>query len=140
MYSKELANLIGDSEHPFWLRGASKTMAIENNFAVAYISSDNTLIIQGAMGEIAGFQDGVPVPLFRDGGHAEIMQSVCACGDECPYFEAVASKATQIEVIDAGLHFEISIECEFSQFNILKNGSLYCIAIVFSVDDIMVVK
>ena len=102
---------------------------------VAFGYSDDNVVLCGAIDDEVGAYDGTTFHVTRDG---VLRTPDCNC-DECKYFEIAKRAASEIKAIwhnsgEATWSFETTIPHE--TFRIYEDGELFCIGIVFSLNDL----
>lgn len=135
MTSKELAAQLDGNKYDNEISKDQEALASDNGLVVVFGYSDDNVVLCGAIEDDVGAFDGTTLHVTRDG---VVWTPDCGC-DECKYFEVVKRAATEIKAIwhDTGepcWTFETAIPHE--TFRIYEDGELFCIGIVFSVDDL----
>lgn len=138
MTMKEFAKLLSGREYGMEITKDEEQQAANAGLVVAYGYSDDNVEFRGAIDSEIGAWDGTTVYLTKKG----ILEGP-ACNDaencECPYFTVARSAAKTIKVVwhDEGAPcwtFETDIPHE--TFNIYEDGELFCVGIVFSMEDL----
>jgi hypothetical protein len=109
-------------------------LAEENGLVVVYGCSDDLMEFRGAIYDEVSCYDGDTAYLDANG----ILESECD-DDDCPYFTKLKEGAKTIEAIwceNDDVSWSYKTDITHATFNIMKNGELYCIGIVFSINDL----
>ena len=116
---------------------ARKT-AEENGLVVVYGASDDLMEIDGAISDEADVYEGGVVYFNSDG--------VLRCPDcepalyDCPYYLREMEKAKKIKAVwcpkDSEAAWKYETDIPHATFRVFEDGELYCIGIVFSVEDL----
>lgn len=135
MTSKELAALLDGNQYDNEITKEQEATAADNGLVVAFGYSDDNVVLCGAIDDEVGAYDGTTFHVTRDG---VLRTPDCNC-DECKYFEIAKRAASEIKAIwhntgEATWTFETTIPHE--TFRIYENGELFCIGIVFSLNDL----
>lgn len=135
MTSKELAALLDGNQYDNEITKEQEATAADNGLVVAFGYSDDNVVLCGAIDDEVGAFDGTTFHVTRDG---VLWAPDCNC-DECKYFEIAKRAASEIKAIwhnsgEATWTFETTIPHE--TFRIYEDGELFCIGIVFSLNDL----
>lgn len=135
MTPKELAALLDGNQYDNEITKEQEAIAADNGLVVAFGYSDDNVVLCGAIDDEVGAFDGTTFHVTRDG---VLWAPDCNC-DECKYFEIAKRAASEIKAIwhnsgEATWTFETTIPHE--TFRIYENGELFCIGIVFSLNDL----
>ena len=135
MTSKELAALLDGNQYDNEITKEQEAIAADNGLVVAFGYSDDNVVLCGAIDDEVGAFDGTTFHVTRDG---VLWAPDCNC-DECKYFEVAKRAASEIKAIwhnsgEATWTFETTIPHE--TFRIYEDGELFCIGIVFSLNDL----
>ena len=135
MTSKELAALLDGNQYDNEITKEQEAIAADNGLVVAVGYSDDNVVLCGAIDDEVGAFDGTTFHVTRDG---VLWAPDCNC-DECKYFEIAKRAASEIRAIwhnsgEATWTFETTIPHE--TFRIYEDGELFCIGIVFSLNDL----
>lgn len=135
MTSKELAALLDGNQYDNEITKEQEAIAADNGLVVAFGYSDDNVVLCGAIDDEVGAFDGTTFHVTRDG---VLWAPDCNC-DECKYFEIAKRAASEIKAIwhnsgEATWTFETTIPHE--TFRIYEDGELFCIGIVFSLNDL----
>lgn len=116
---------------------ARKT-AKESGLVVVYGASDDLMELDGAIRDEASVYGGGTVYLDEDG-----LLKCPDCEPElynCPYYSRAREKAKWIAAVWCGegrkAAWEYNTEIPHATFRVLDDGELYCVGIVFSVEDL----
>ena len=104
---------------------------------VVYGYSDDNVELRGAIDEEVGAYDGTTIRLTKTG----VLQGpACDSAEncECPYFAAAKNAAKTIEAVwgAGGVSWTFETNIPHETFNIYEDGELFCVGIVFSVEDL----
>lgn len=135
MTSKELAALLDGNNYYNEIDKEQETIAAGNGLVVVFGYSDDNVELRGAIDDEVGAYDGTTFHVTRDG---VLQMPECNC-DKCKYFGIAKRAAAEIKAVwhntgDASWTFETAIPHE--TFRIYENGELFCIGIVFSLNDL----
>ena len=135
MTSKELAALLDGNQYDNEITKEQEAIAADNGLVVAFGYSDDNVVLCGAIDDEVGAFVGTTFHVTRDG---VLWAPDCNC-DECKYFEIAKRAASEIRAIwhnsgEATWTFETTIPHE--TFRIYEDGELFCIGIVFSLNDL----
>jgi len=135
MTAKELATLLNGGSYGSELSAEQKKMADDNNLVVVFGYSDDCVEFYGAIRDEVGAFDGVTVHVTQK-GVLERPQYGC---DDCEFFRLAKKAAVPIKAVwhDSGepcWTFETDIPHE--TFRIYEDGELFCIGIVFRLEDL----
>lgn len=135
MTPKELAALLDGNNYYNEITKEQETIAADNGLVVVFGCSDDNVELRGAIYDEVGAYDGTTFHVTQDG----VLQTPeCNC-DECKYFAIAKRAAAEIKAVwhntgDASWTFETTIPHE--TFRIYENGELFCIGIVFGLNDL----
>lgn len=135
MTPKELAALLDGNQYDNEITKEQEAIAADNGLVVAFGYSDDNVVLCGAIDDEVGAFDGTTFHVTRDG---VLWAPDCNC-DECKYFEIAKRAASEIKAIwhnsgEATWTFETTIPHE--TFRIYEDGELFCVGIVFSLNDL----
>ena len=104
---------------------------------VVYGYSDDNVELRGAIDEEVGAYDGTTIRLTKTG----VLQGpACDSAEncECPYFAAAKNAAKTIEAVwgAGGVSWTFETNIPHETFNIYEDGELFCVGIVFSMEDL----
>lgn len=137
MTAKEFAAGLSGRDYGNEITPFEEKRAKELGLVVVYGYSDDNVEFRGAIDdEVAAF-NGITVHLNK-GGLLFVPSPECT-SDECPYLRQAMQSAKSIKAVwhDGGnpcWTFETDIPHE--TFNIYEDGELFCVGIVFSVEDL----
>ena len=136
MTSKELAALLDCNQYGKEITKEQETLAKDNGLVVVYGYSDDNVELVGAFDDEVGAFDGTTFYVTREG----VLQEPDCGYDGCKYFEAAKANAQEIKAIWGNTgnpcwSFETTIPYE--TFRIYEDEELFCVGIVFSVDQIL---
>ena len=135
---KELAEMLSGREVGEEIVMGEERDIKEAGLVVVYGYSDDNVELCGAINDEVGSYNGGTVYLTKNG----ILEGpACSCAEdcECTYFDAARKNAKTIKAIwhDKGnpcWTFETDIPHE--TFNIYEDGELFCVGIVFNLEDL----
>ena len=135
MTPKELAALLDGNQYDNEITKEQEAIAADNGLVVAFGYSDDNVVLCGAIDDEVGAFDGTTFHVTRDG---VLWAPDCNC-DKCKYFEIAKRAASEIKAIwhnsgEATWTFETTIPHE--TFRIYEDGELFCVGIVFSLNDL----
>lgn len=135
MTSKEIAAQLDGNQYNKEITKEQEAIAADSGLVVVFGYSDDNVELCGAIDDEVVAYDGTTFLVTRGG---VLWAPDCDC-DECKYYEAAKKAATEIKAIwhDSGepcWTFEAAIPHE--TFRIYEDGELFCIGIVFSLDDL----
>ena len=135
MTSKELAAMLDGNQYGKEITKEQEALAAEKGLVVVFGYSDDTVELCGAIDDEEGAYEGTTFYVDRDG---VLREPDCGC-DECQYFGAAKRAAVEIKAVwhDSGepcWTYETTVPHE--TFQIYEDGELFCIGIVFSLDDL----
>jgi len=132
MTRKEFAQMLDGREYGYPQISKNEIeIAKDNGFVIVCGASDDLMEIEGAICDEGGCFDGGPVYFNHDG---VICQEDDADPEECSKINALWCDAKDEKGNVATWAYETDIPHE--AFKIWENGGLYCIGIVFSIDDV----
>lgn len=135
MTKEELASMLDGNQYDHEITKEQEMIAADSNLVVVFGYSDDDVEIRGEINDEVGAYNGTTFRVTRNG---VLRTPDCSC-DECEYFAFAKKTAAEIKAIwhdtgDACWTFETQIPHE--TFRIYEDGELFCIGIVFSVDDL----
>ena len=136
MTTKELAALLDGNQYGKEITKEQEAIAKDNGLVVVYGYSDDNVVLAGAFDDEVGAFDGTTFYVTRDG----VLQEPDCGYDGCKYYEAAKANAQEIKAIWGNTgnpcwSFETTIPHE--TFRIYEDEELFCVGIVFSVDQIL---
>lgn len=137
MTMKEFAKMLSGREYGMELTKDEERQAADAGLVVAYGYSDDNVELRGAIDEEVGAWDGTTIRLTKTG----VLQGpACDSAEncECPYFAAAKNAAKTIEAVwgAGGVSWTFETDIPHETFNIYEDGELFCVGIVFSVEDL----
>lgn len=137
MTMKEFAKMLSGREYGMELTKDEERQAADAGLVVAYGYSDDNVELRGAIDEEVGAWDGTTIRLTKTG----VLQGpTCDSAEncECPYFSAAKNAAKTIEAVwgAGGVSWTFETDIPHETFNIYEDGELFCVGIVFSVEDL----
>ena len=138
MTAKELAEILSGREYGMEIDSDERAIAKENGLVVVYGYSDDCAELEGAINDEVGCFDGGAFFVTKDG---DVMSAVADCGsDRCQYYQEALKKAKRIDAVwcdpESEAPWSYKTEIPHETFNIYEDGELFCIGIVFSVNDL----
>ena len=136
MTTKELTALLDGNRYGKEITKEQEALAKANGLVVVYGYSDDNVELVGAFDDEVGAFDGTTFYVTREG----VLQEPDCGYDGCKYFKAAKESAQEIKAIWGNTgnpcwSFETNIPHE--TFRIYEDEELFCIGIVFSVDQIL---
>lgn len=137
MTSKKLAALLDGNQYGNEITKEQEVLASDSDLVVVFGYSDDDVELRGKIDDELGAYNGCTFYVTRNG----ILHTPdCGCG-ECKYFAIAKSVAAEIKAVwhdtgEASWTFDTQIPHE--NFRIYDDGELFCIGIVFSVNDLPV--
>lgn len=133
---KEFAEMLSDRSAGEEITKDEERQAADLGLVVVYGESDDNVEFRGAIDEEVGAYNGATICLTKTGLFEEPHDF---CTQDCPFLAAALEKAKTIKAVwhDEGepcWTFETDIPHE--TFNIYEDGELFCVGIVFSVEDL----
>lgn len=134
---KEFAEMLSDRSIGEEICKDEKRRAADLGLVVAYGYSDDNVELRGAIDEEVGAYDGTTIRLTKTG----VLQGpACDSAEncECPYFAAAKNAAKTIEAMwgAGGVSWTFKTDIPHETFNIYEDGELFCVGIVFSMEDL----
>lgn len=135
MTSKELAAQLDGNQYGKEITKEQEAIAVDNGLVVVYGYSDDAVELLGCIDDEVGAYDGTTFHITREG----VLQEPDCGFDGCKYFEAAKKAAVNIKAVwhDTGnpcWTYETDIPHE--TFRIYDDGELFCVGIVFSLNDL----
>lgn len=134
--AKELATMLSGCQYGIEMSRYEEQMARENGLVVVFGRSDDNAEFRGAINDEAVCYDGSTIYLTKDG-----VLSEPGCGDtDCKHYKSAIQNAVSIDAVwcdpetGASLSYHTAIPHE--TFNIYEDDELYCVGIVFSMEDL----
>lgn len=137
MTHSEFVELIKEVEHHNELTQDQERIAKENNLIVVFGYSDDNMEFRGALYDEVGCYEGGSAFITTNG---ELLQEPdCGCDHSINWWVSEKNKATEIEAVwcpkdESGqviCSWAYKTKAEHSTFNVMEDGDLYCIGIVF---------
>lgn len=137
MTAKELANMLSGREYGLEITELEEQQAADAGLVVVYGYSDDNMEFTGAIQDEVGAYEGTTVYIGKDG---LLPAPDCECNeDECQYLKKAIQAAKSIKAIwcgDTGASWAYETDIPHETFNIYEDGELFCIGIVFSMEDL----
>lgn len=121
----------GNEIYPF-----EEQRAKELGLVVVYGYSDDNVELRGAIDDEVGAYKGATICLTKTGLFEEPHDF---CTQDCPFLAAALEKAKTIKAVwhDEGEPcWTFKTDVPHETFNIYEDGELFCVGIVFSVEDL----
>ncbi len=137
MTAKELAGILSGREYGGEIYPLEERNAQAAGLVVVYGYSDDNVEFRGAIDDEVGAYEGTTIHINKSG---ILYAPTPDCDmDECPYLKQAVKEARSIRAVwhDEGSPcwtFETGIHHE--TFDIYEDGELFCVGIVFALDDI----
>lgn len=139
MNAKELAAKLNGRETGKEISKVEAAEAKKHGLVVVFGASDDLIEFQGAIDEEVGAYDGTEAILTKLG----VLVSECGDGEDCPYFQAIEQRHVEAgNVVEAvwddgsGPAWTFKTSIPHETFEIMEEGSVWCVGIVFSIDDV----
>lgn len=138
MTAKELAATLSGREYGMEIEPGEERKAQVAGLVVVYGYSDDNVELCGAIDYEIGSYDGATVYLTKNG----ILEApACSCAEDCdcPYFAKVREKAKAIRAVwqdEGGPCWTFETDIPHEMFNVMEDGEVFCVGIVFRVADI----
>ena len=137
MTKKELAEMLSGREYGMEIMPREERDAKDAGLVVVYGYSDDSVELRGAIDEEIGAFDGVSIHLNKDG---VVWSPLVECDpDECPYLKKVLRESSSIQAVwhnKGNPCWSFETEIPHETFNIMEDGELFCVGIVFSMEDL----
>ena len=134
---KEFAEMLSARSIGEEITKDEERQAADAGLVVAYGYSDDNVELRGAIDEEVGAYDGVTIRLTKTG---VLQEPACDSAEncECPYFAAAKNAAKTIEAVwgAGGVSWTFESDIPHETFNIYEDGELFCVGIVFSMEDL----
>jgi Ribosomal protein L4 len=138
MTAKELAERLNKRQYRAEMTDAEKALAKENRLVVVFGASDDLMEFRGAIYDEVDCCEGGVAFIDRD----KVYRKPRCCevdADECPLLREKLDGLTCIEAVwcgDTGASWSYKTLAPHETFEIMEDDELYCIGIVFSLDDL----
>ena len=138
MTTKELASLLNGREITKEITAAEERQAADAGLVVVFGYSDDNMEFCGAISDEVGCYDGGIEYLAKT--HI-LAEHACSCIEdcECPYFTDARGKAKAIKAVwhnEGNPCWTYETDIPHETFNIYEDGELFCVGIVFSMEDL----
>ena len=137
-YQEFAAGLDGAVSYGHELDDYAEKTAKENGLVVVFGASDDLMEIRGAIDYEADVWGGGTVYLDRNGVFK--MHDCDGDVDRCPYMIAARNRCKTITVVwgckNESAAWTYDTDIPHATFRVFEDGELYCIGIVFSVEDL----
>jgi hypothetical protein len=135
MTAKELATILDCREYGAEITVAEARRAAESGLVVVYCHSDDNIEFYGAIDDEVGCYGGSTIKITKAG----VLNNPNCDNDDCPYYAAAKDGAKSIEAIwsdDGNPCWTIDADIPHEKFRIYENTELFCIGIVFRLEDL----
>ena len=137
MTAKELAEQLNGWGYGGEIYPQDEKFAKDSGLVVGFGDSDDRVVLQGAIDDEVGAWNGTTVYLTKSG---ILCDPSCDCASvECPYLKAARAAAKELRAVwhdDGNPCWTFETDIPHETFNIYEDGELFCVGIVFSVDDL----
>ncbi len=137
MTAKEFSEMLSDREYGMEIAKDEERQAADAGLVVVYGYSDDNVELRGAIDSEVGAWDGTTIRLTKAG---VLQEPACDSAENCncPYFAAAKNAAKTIEAVwgAGGVSWTFKTDIPHETFNIYEGGELFCVGIVFSVEDL----
>lgn len=135
--AKELADLLSGREYMSEITLGEADRAKAAGLVAVFGYSDDNMEFSGAISDEVGCYDGGTAYVTRDG----LLNPPDCDNDDCPYFTAARRSATPIKAVwhgnGPGPSWTYETEIPHETFKIFDEGELWCIGIVFNINDLL---
>lgn len=135
MTAKELAAMITGREYGEEITQEEMNQAAEAGLVVVYGYSDDSAELCGAIDDEVGCYNGGIIRMTKSG-----VLLTPDCGrDDCPYFGIAKRNAKTVAAKwhdDGNPCWSFDTDIPHETFEIFEDGELFCVGIVFSVEDL----
>lgn len=134
MDAKTLAKRLDGREYGDEITKQEEHEAKESRLVVVFGYSDDNVEFRGGIRDEFGAYDGVTLYILQDG---RVLNDEHDC--ECDYcgYDALKERGKAIKCIWGGdVSWTFETEISHETFNVMEDGELFCIGIVFSLDSI----
>lgn len=136
MTAKEMAEILDGREYGDEMTQGEELEARKSGLVVVFGYSDDGVELDGAIYD--------EVSCYNGGGFYVTKDRVLSgpdCGnDRCGFYQAAKKEAKLITAIwcdpESGASWSYKTDIPHETFNIYEDGELFCIGIVFSIDDL----
>jgi len=136
MTAKEMAEILDGREYGDEMTQGEELEARKSGLVVVFGYSDDGVELDGAIYDEVSCYDGGGFYVTKDR-----VWSGPDCGnDRCEFYQAAKKEAKLITAIwcdpESGASWSYKTDIPHETFNIYEDGELFCIGIVFSIDDL----
>lgn len=133
MTAKELAEMLNGREYGSVMTRDERKTAKESGLVVVYGYSDDCAELDGAIYDEVSCYDGGAFYVNRDG----LLNDSDCSNRMCRYYKNALESAKKIEAVwGAGPSWSYKTDIPHETFNIYEDGELFCVGIVFRVEDL----
>lgn len=135
MNTKEFAKMLNGRERGAEISREEERLAKTHGLVVVFGASDDLMEICGAIEEEFDCYEGGTTHITKTG----VLSEPECDPEDCPYFAAARSVAKTIKAVwhdEGGPCWTYETEIPHETFNICEDGEVWCIGIVFSVEDL----
>lgn len=136
MNAKELASLLSGREIMEEVTTDEERQAAEAGLVVVFGYSDDNMEFRGAISDEFGAYEGGTVCLTKAGLFEE---PDCSCTEACPFYSAALKAAKTIKAVwhdEGGPCWTYETDIPHETFDVYEDGEVWCVGIVFSVEDL----
>ena len=136
MTAKELAQMLNGREYGFEITVQEEQMAKDSGLVVVFGCSDDILEFRGTFHKEEDARWNRATHLTKEG----VVKKPCIESGECEYYAKCTKGAKEINAVwydaNAGAAWSYKTDIPHETFDIYEDGELFCVGIVFSVDDL----
>jgi hypothetical protein len=135
MTAKELATILNGREYGEEITVAEASWAADNGLVVVYGYSDDNIEFYGAINDEVGCYGSDTIKVTKAG----VLHNPDCDNDGCPYYAATKDSAKDIEAIwndDGNPCWRIDADIPHEEFHIYDGTELFCIGIVFRLEEL----
>jgi hypothetical protein len=131
MNIKEFAKMLNGRQYGSEITKEEEVLAKELGFVVVFGSSDDNMEFRGVIDDEVECYDGGTAYVNEIGLVAE-----CEC--DCMYYQIERDKASKIKAIwhDHGVNWTYETDISHEKFEIFEDEELYCVGILFDINDL----
>ncbi len=135
MTAKELAATLSGREYGMEIGPGEERKAQVDGLVVVYGYSDDNVELRGAIDEEVDAFNGTTIHITR---HGLFYEPGCGIVD-CPYCAVARKEAKTIKAVwhdEGGPCWTFETDIPHETFNVMEDGEVFCVGIVFSMADI----
>jgi len=141
---KKIASVLNGIEYPVQLPNIIREELELNNFVAVYFHSDDLVYLKGAISDCLKITDGDYIYFKKNNiNHGsdkntiyktfDVSILINKCEDNCCYYEELTKKACAKILCE---DYELITDISHETFTVFEDGELYCLGIVFDINDI----